>query len=52
MHPEQPSPVDVFRANVRRHFVGQLKGPFNAPDRYQAGLSPAWYENLAGEKKT
>ena len=52
VHPERPSPVDVFRANVRQHFVGQLKGPFNAPDRYQAGMSPAWYENLAGEKKT
>ena len=50
VHPEHPSPVDVFRSSVRKHFVGQLKGPFNVDDRQQAGLTPQWYEGLCGEK--
>jgi uncharacterized ferritin-like protein (DUF455 family) len=43
-------PVDEFRSNVRRHFAGKLKGPFNSEDRSRAGLSKEWYEDLIGEK--
>lgn len=42
--------MTVFRENVRRHFAGKLKGPFNADDRSKAGLSKEWYEDLIGEK--
>lgn len=43
-------PVQVFRDNVRQHFAGKLKGPFNAQDRGKAGLTKEWYEDLVGEK--
>lgn len=49
-HAPPLDPVATFRTCVHRNFVGRLKGPFNAADRATAGLSPAWYEGLAGEK--
>jgi len=52
VHPEHPDPVQVFREQVRRNFVGKLKGPFNAPDRARAGLTRDWYDALAGEKES
>lgn len=42
----------MFREQVRRNFVGKLKGPFNAPDRARAGLTRDWYDALAGEKES
>lgn len=36
-------PVAVFRSNVRQHFQGKLKGPFNREDRLKAGLDEEWY---------
>ncbi|PGG97302.1 hypothetical protein GX51_07397 [Blastomyces parvus] len=36
--------VQVFRENVRRHFKGALKGPFNEEDRGKAGMDRRWYE--------
>ncbi|WFD45183.1 hypothetical protein MPSI1_003861 [Malassezia psittaci] len=49
-HPTPLNPIDVFRDEVRKNFVGRLKGPFNESDRMQAGLSKAWYDGLSGEK--
>ncbi|KAJ7187023.1 hypothetical protein C8R46DRAFT_283027 [Mycena filopes] len=42
-------PVEVFRDEVRRGWRGNVKGPFNIADRERAGLTPAFYEHLAGE---
>ncbi|KAF8595107.1 DUF455-domain-containing protein [Ceratobasidium sp. AG-I] len=42
-------PVRTFRQEVRAHFSGALKGPFNAVDRARAGMSPEFYEDLKGE---
>ncbi|MBW0495061.1 hypothetical protein O181_034776 [Austropuccinia psidii MF-1] len=39
-------PVNVFRSQVKDHFFGKLKPPFNAADRAKAGLSPSFYEDL------
>ncbi|KKZ61089.1 hypothetical protein EMCG_04285 [[Emmonsia] crescens] len=36
--------VQVFRENVRRHFKGPLRGPFNVEDREKAGMDRRWYE--------
>jgi uncharacterized ferritin-like protein (DUF455 family) len=36
-------PVKVFRDNVKTHFAGRLKGPFNAADREKAGMKEEWY---------
>ncbi|KAH8109615.1 DUF455-domain-containing protein [Phellopilus nigrolimitatus] len=44
-------PVETFREEVRRHFSGRLKGPFNVDDREKAGLTRDFYEDLAGEMK-
>ena len=33
----------VFRENVKRHFAGRLKGPFNREDRSKAGMEEKWY---------
>ncbi|KAF8748761.1 hypothetical protein RHS01_10563 [Rhizoctonia solani] len=41
-------PVQAFRREVRAHFSGALKGPFNVVDRARAGMSP-FYEDLRGE---
>lgn len=51
-HPTPLHPVEVFRSEVRRNFIGKLKGPFNADDRAKAGLSRDWYDGLAGEKES
>lgn len=45
---EGTDPVQVFRANVQKHFRGAIKGPFNADARQQAGMDGSYYENLAG----
>ncbi|KAG9122731.1 hypothetical protein FRC07_000753 [Ceratobasidium sp. 392] len=42
-------PVEAFRREVRTHFSGALKGPFNTVDRARAGMGPEFYENLRGE---
>ncbi|CAE7180501.1 unnamed protein product, partial [Rhizoctonia solani] len=42
-------PVQAFRREVRAHFSGALKGPFNTVDRARAGMSPDFYEDLRGE---
>ena len=42
-------PVTTFREEVRQHFSGRLKGPFNVDDREKAGLTRDFYEDLAGE---
>lgn len=41
----------MFREEVKKNFVGKLKGPFNSSDREKAGLSKEWYESLEGEKQ-
>jgi uncharacterized ferritin-like protein (DUF455 family) len=43
-------PVQAFREEVRRHFVGKLRGPFNEEDRAKAGLTREFYEDLEGER--
>lgn len=37
-------PVKAFRREVKEHFSGGLKGPFNVNDRRKAGLTPDFYE--------
>ncbi len=39
-------PVEAYRANVRRHYGGALKPPFNQTARDAAGFAPAFYEGL------
>lgn len=48
---EGTEPVDVFRANVKRYFMGAVKGPFNTADREKAGLQTGFYEDLDGRPK-
>lgn len=45
---EGTNPVEVFRANVTKHFRGAVKGPFNHDARLEAGLDASYYENLVG----
>ncbi|KAI2631216.1 hypothetical protein GGS21DRAFT_540052 [Xylaria nigripes] len=45
---EGTDPVQVFRTNVRKHFRGAVKGPFNTDAREQAGMDHRYYEDLAG----
>ncbi|KAE8352310.1 hypothetical protein BDV28DRAFT_4658 [Aspergillus coremiiformis] len=45
---EGTDPVQVFRSNVRKYFRGNIKEPFNAEARTQAGLDGRYYENLEG----
>ncbi len=45
-------PVQAFRQEVRKNFIGRLKGPFNADDRRKAGLDKEWYDDLVGEKES
>jgi uncharacterized ferritin-like protein (DUF455 family) len=40
-------PMETYHALVRRHFRGQLKPPFNARAREQAGFAASFYEPLA-----
>ncbi|KAG8905001.1 hypothetical protein FRB99_000874 [Tulasnella sp. 403] len=42
-------PVATFRKEVKEHFSGALKGPFNEEDRRKAGMTPDFYEDLRGE---
>lgn len=46
---EGVEPVQAFREEVRTHFVGKLRGPFNEEDRARAGLTRDFYEDLEGE---
>ena len=41
--------VAKFREEVRMHFGGRVKGPFNEEDRRKAGLTKEFYEDLRGE---
>ena len=41
-------PIQTFREEVRRGWKGEIKGPFNVPDREKAGMTPEFYENLRG----
>jgi uncharacterized ferritin-like protein (DUF455 family)/nitrite reductase/ring-hydroxylating ferredoxin subunit len=43
---EETDPVQVFRENVKKHFRGPLREPFNAEARMQAGMDRRYYENL------
>ncbi|KAK2759447.1 hypothetical protein FQN54_002925 [Arachnomyces sp. PD_36] len=40
---EGRSAVEVFRENVKKHFKGPLRGPFNVEDRKKAGMDGRWY---------
>ena len=42
-------PVLAFREEVKLHFDGGLKGPFNEIDRKKAGLTKDFYEGIDGE---
>lgn len=46
---EGTDPVMVFRENVKRHFRGPIRGPFNEEARLQAGMDARWYENCNSE---
>jgi uncharacterized ferritin-like protein (DUF455 family) len=41
-------PADTFKQLVRRYFKGAVKPPFNRVSREEAGLTPDFYEALAG----
>ncbi|KAL4883543.1 hypothetical protein BJY04DRAFT_26743 [Aspergillus karnatakaensis] len=43
---EKTDPVEVFRSNVRKYFVGGLKEPFNRDARAMAGLDGRYYDDL------
>lgn len=43
--------IEVFRENVKKYFMGAIKGPFNVEDRKQAGLEAQFYEKLPGRPK-
>jgi len=42
-------PVLAFRAEVKRGWRGDVKGPFNVEDREKAGMTREFYEYLRGE---
>ncbi|OQE23073.1 hypothetical protein PENSTE_c009G06534 [Penicillium steckii] len=42
---EGTDPVQVFRANVQKHFRGAIRGPFNEEARLQAGMDRRYYED-------
>lgn len=46
---ENTDPVQVFRANVQKHFRGPIRGPFNEEARLQAGMDRRYYENTPNE---
>lgn len=48
---EGTDPVVVFRENVKKYFMGAVKGPFNVKDRQEAGLDAGYYLNLEGRPK-
>ncbi|CAH7667450.1 hypothetical protein PPACK8108_LOCUS1852 [Phakopsora pachyrhizi] len=39
-------PIKVFREQVKEHFIGNLKPPFNIEDRARAGLDLNFYHDL------
>ncbi len=41
------APAATYQHEVRRHFKGLLKPPFNRAGRSAAGLDADWYESLA-----
>ncbi|KAL4949257.1 hypothetical protein BDW69DRAFT_77404 [Aspergillus filifer] len=43
---EKTDPVEVFRSNVRKYFVGGLKEPFNRDARLEAGMDGRYYDDL------
>ena len=43
---ERCAPEPRFHALVRKHFRGQVKGPFNDRARAEAGLTPGFYKPL------
>ncbi|OJJ65296.1 hypothetical protein ASPSYDRAFT_138483 [Aspergillus sydowii CBS 593.65] len=43
---EKTDPVEVFRSNVRKYFVGGLKEPFNRDARAMAGMDGRYYDHL------
>ncbi|KAJ5672487.1 hypothetical protein N7507_001614 [Penicillium longicatenatum] len=43
---EGTDPVQVFRSNVRKHFRGPLRGPFNEEARLEAGMDKRYYEEM------
>lgn len=45
-------PVKAFREEVKNHFDGGLKGPFNIADRRKAGLTGDFYEGITGDECT
>jgi uncharacterized ferritin-like protein (DUF455 family) len=42
-------PISTFREEVKTHFFGRLRGPFNEADRMKAGMSREYYEELEGK---
>lgn len=44
---EGEQPIDLYHRQVRAHYKGGLKPPFNTEGRSQAGMPPGWYEPLA-----
>lgn len=48
---EGVDPVQTFREEVKAHFSGALKGPFNESDREKAGLTTEFYMDLRGQLK-
>lgn len=44
-------PVKTFREEVRRCWVGELKGPFNDEARGTAGMTPEYYTDLRGDTR-
>ncbi|KAJ5908213.1 hypothetical protein N7495_000895 [Penicillium taxi] len=42
---EGTDPVQVFRGNVKQHFKGAIRGPFNEEARLQAGMDRRYYED-------
>ncbi|KAL4781271.1 hypothetical protein BJX76DRAFT_21299 [Aspergillus varians] len=43
---EKTDPVEVFRSNVRKYFIGGLKEPFNRDARAIAGMDGRYYDDL------
>ncbi|CAG8365470.1 unnamed protein product [Penicillium salamii] len=41
---EGTDPVQVFRTNVKKHFNGPIRGPFNEEARLQAGMDKRYYD--------
>lgn len=45
---EGTDPVQVFRTNVKKHFRGPIRGPFNEEARLQAGMDKRYYDTPGG----